>query len=281
MTVGHFDADAKGARADGQLIGALQRRQRVGKIIRAAHPAHRHRCLSQVAGGIPQFEPVPHVGGGTFGKIEIAPAGILAKEAATVDRRRAAQSVINARHNAGEIAAPGDAGDADTIRIHAGLRGEERVTEERGGDGMIGPLVFNRFGDLVEGRPPPRRTAVRVARVGAAVANDRLRRHAPAQIHGDGGVAAPVPDTHPFVKSGASPAVQQHHSRARGHRRQAQPGEDAGRVPTIGHRFIEERADAFPREARRGKNGWRHEQPRQIPGDGQYGRRHLSSDLAS
>ena len=135
--------------------------------------------------------------------------------------------MIHPGDDARQVAAPGDAGHTDALRVHFRQRPEQRVRQDDVGDGVVGPLVLAGPVDLVK-TAPAGRPALFIAKPFAVIAH----RHLAAGVHRDGRITAIHPEPHPFVEGRPAAAVNEHHCWhlfTRSHRRGSKPGKNAGR----------------------------------------------------
>ena len=238
VPVRHAKANAQGVWPLCQAVRLLQRVHRISEIVGPRHPEHGHLALAQPDRRVPPTEPA-----GRFCRsqsLEIGkPNRILAQKTAAVDGHGEAKPGIDTRHNARQVAAPRDARDPDPLRIDSGQGPQEGMGQERVGDGMVGPLILGRFIDLVEAAPA-RRSAGGVPLPFAVGADG----HAAAGIHGNGGIAAGVPQPDPGIEGRAAPAMHQDHPRhfaPRRSLRQAIVGKHTGGTLVPGQAFVEYR----------------------------------------
>ena len=133
------------------------------------------------------------------------------QEAAAVDGDGGFEAGIETGGDAGEIAAPTDAGDCGAVDVDFGEAADQRVRAEHGGDGVVFPLLGHRLADGEE--------FFGVGLVGAAVGETDavfalvdvgpFQRTVAGEVGRDGGVAAPGPEGAPFAERGAASAVNE------------------------------------------------------------------------
>ncbi len=150
--MGHADAHAERPRTGRQAVALLQGIHRVGEVVGAVDPEHRHLRAREVDRRVPALQ--PELRGVRPELLELAePGAVVAEETAAVNRHGAAKAVVHARDDAREIAAPRDAGEADARGVDLRPRAQQRVREQHVGDGMVRPLVLGRLVRLVPAAP--------------------------------------------------------------------------------------------------------------------------------
>src|ERR1039458_2246174 len=79
--------------------------------------------------------------GGHLGQRRGLPEAVVSQEAATINRRSHFEPIIEACHDACQVAAPTDTRDADSATVNLWQRGQQRHAPNHGADSVIGPYV--------------------------------------------------------------------------------------------------------------------------------------------
>ncbi len=202
VAVGKFHDDADMAKFwTDEAIGFLVAVEGIGEIVGAVKEEDRALGGGEVLGGIEILEPERAGFGWHAGERTIFPDAVVAEEAAAVNGNGGFESMVETGNDAGEIAAPTDAGDSDARRIDIGKGGEERMGANDIGDGVIGPHV----GDVVRGEVAE---FCFVALIGSAVGEASVRTVA-GKVHGQGNIAAIGPVFGPIFKGFAAATVDE------------------------------------------------------------------------
>jgi hypothetical protein len=169
----------------------------------------------------------------------------LAKTA--IDRDGDFQPVVDAADDAGEIAAPTDARDADAGSVHVRQTRQERTSAHDGRDGVVGPHVPDLgVGEGLE--------LGFVALVRTSIGQADPVRTLTGGVHRQSHIAAFGPHLRPLTESLAASAVDEKHRRETAGasiRRSAEVGEDTGRLSVERLAFIEHFLNQFGRRAER------------------------------
>ena len=112
----------------GQPVGGCKRAERVGEIVAAGHPEHGHLRAAQIRDG--SHQPIHRAARLGTQFPQLGPRRRLVVEAAAVDRDRELEPGIDARDDAGEVAAPGDPGHSGAVRIHLGQGAKQRMRQD-------------------------------------------------------------------------------------------------------------------------------------------------------
>ena len=231
VTVLEFNDDAEVAQFGADEVVALAVAvQRVGEVVGAIEKKDGAFDACHMAGRVPFCHPS---GAGVRGHL-VEPLGlpdaVLVEESAAIDGHGGLEAVVHAGDDAGEIAAPGDAGERGPGLVHFRHGKEERMRADGGGDRVVGPHVL---------RGKVGAEFRRVVLTGAGVRIGALFWPLSRGIHRDAHVAALCPMHRPIPKGFASPAVDEDD---RGMRPLALGAsdvcKDAGRLAHVGFAFV-------------------------------------------
>ena len=178
--------------------------QRIREVVRAVDEQDRHATRRKVLGRIVERQPFHAVLGGHLGEVRADPVAVVAQESASVDRHGRPEAIVQAGDDAGQIAAPRNAGERRSAGVDFGQAPDERMGSDNVRHRVVRPALGNR---LVQ---PAEFGDIRLVRSRSVA--DILS----AKVHRDGRVAAFGPQFRPFGKRGAAAAMHQNDGRERG-----------------------------------------------------------------
>ena len=175
------------------------------RIARTGEPEQRHGGARQAEQGFPDFAIEREIA-----ERAAVLVGNAIERTAAINWDPEGEARIDPDDGRGNDPAPRDAANADVCGVHFGQGAEQGVGENRGGDGVIHPLIGERLGGVAVD------AGARGSGGGVAFPLGARRRVGDAFIglafdrDGDRGEALIVPFLHPFLECRTAAAVHEH-----------------------------------------------------------------------